>query len=105
MSRHPVEIIEDHGPGQGVLMRIAAYFQRSRSYIRGGVKVIAVVGKDSDRIEEIIDELVVGDGIDERRFILTSSHPDEPLESVVCFASLLTDECARELSVISVNIF
>src|SRR5689334_11440550 len=38
---------------------------------------IAVVGDGASDIEEIIDEIVVGQGSDANRFILTSSHPAE----------------------------
>src|SRR4029077_13737749 len=68
--------------------------------IRDGVKFIAVMGYDCVRIEELIDELVVGDGSDNGRFILTSSHPDERLENVVGFASSLTGEYEGEVEVV-----
>jgi FlaA1/EpsC-like NDP-sugar epimerase len=55
-------------------------------FLSGGVKYVAVVGKDCSLIEDIIDELVVGDVSDESRFILTSSHPDQRLEEVIEFA-------------------
>jgi len=44
---------------------------------------VAVVGPDCARVENIIDEIVVGDGNDETRFLCTSSHPDEPFEDVL----------------------
>lgn len=37
-------------------------------------------------VEDIIDELVVGDGSDPSRFILTSSHPGESVADVLDFA-------------------
>ena len=48
-----------------------------------GVSLVAVVGLGCARIEDIIDEIVVGDGSDETRFLCTSSHPDEPFEDVL----------------------
>jgi hypothetical protein len=68
--------------------------------LRDGVKFVAVMGDNCARIEELIDELVVGDGSDDGRFILTSSHPDERLESVIDFASSLTGEYEGEVEVI-----
>src|ERR1041385_194191 len=68
--------------------------------IRDGVKFIAVMGDDCARIEELIDELVVGYGSDDGRFILTSSHPDESHESVVEFALSLTGEYEGEIEVV-----
>ncbi|WP_245477553.1 hypothetical protein [Bradyrhizobium guangxiense] len=53
-----------------------------------GVRLIAVVGDDAENVEELIDEIVVGDGSDERRFIATTSHRNESLEEVLNFASL-----------------
>jgi len=55
--------------------------------LRDGVRLIAVVGEGADALEEEIDWIVVGDGTDENRFLVTSSHPDESLEDVLEFAS------------------
>jgi hypothetical protein len=44
-------------------------------FIVDGVAFVGVVGEDCSRVEDIIDELVVGDGSDQSRFILTSAHP------------------------------
>jgi hypothetical protein len=35
-----------------------------------------------------IDRFIGGDGSDDTRFITTSSHPDEPLDEVVAFATV-----------------
>jgi hypothetical protein len=43
-------------------------------FIRDGVMFVAVVGKDCSPVEDLIDEIVVGDGTRDA-FILTSSHP------------------------------
>lgn len=47
-----------------------------------GVSLIAIVGPGCSRIEDIIDEIVVGDGSNPERFLCTTSHPDEPLDDV-----------------------
>jgi hypothetical protein len=60
-------------------------------FIRDGVVFVGVVGKDCDKVEDIIDELVVGDGSRDYD-LLTSSHPNESVEEVVEFAKLLTLE-------------
>lgn len=57
-------------------------------FIRDGVRIVAVVGEDCERIEDIIDELVVGDGSRDYD-LLTSSHPGESLEAAVAFANNL----------------
>jgi hypothetical protein len=51
--------------------------------LRDNVSILAVVGPGCARLEDVIDDLVVGDGSDESRYLLTSSHPDEPLEDVM----------------------
>ena len=58
-------------------------------FIRDGVIFVGVVGQDCLRVEDIIDELVVGDG-DRDYDLLTSSHPDESIEEVLAFARSLT---------------
>lgn len=51
--------------------------------LRDDVSIIAVFGLGSQRIEDIIDEIVVGDGFDPDRFVCTTSHADEPLDDVL----------------------
>ena len=50
--------------------------------------LIAVVGDGCQRVEDEIDELIVGNGSDDRRFITTTSHPGETLDQVVEFATV-----------------
>jgi hypothetical protein len=69
-------------------------------FIQDQVIFVGVVGEDCARIEDIIDELVVEDGSDESRFILTSSHPDESLSEAVEFALSLRAEYAGEVQVV-----
>lgn len=54
------------------------------AFVRDGVGFVAVVGHDCKRVEEIIDELVVGDASQEHD-ILTS--PGEPIAAAVAFAN------------------
>jgi hypothetical protein len=70
------------------------------SFILDGVSFVAVVGEDCGRIEDLIDELVVGDGADASRYILTSSHPKQTLEQAVAFAQSQTDEYAEDVLVV-----
>jgi hypothetical protein len=51
--------------------------------LRDEVSLIAVVGPGCARLEDLIDEIVVGDGSDPGRFVCTTSHPDEPFAEVV----------------------
>jgi hypothetical protein len=53
-----------------------------------GVVLIAVFGSDSDKVHDLIDEMVVGDGSDERRFVMTSFHPNETIDEVLEFVAV-----------------
>ena len=68
-------------------------------FIRDGVVFVGVVGRDCSHVENIIDELVVGDG-SHARHLLTSSHPDESVEQAVLFAESLTGEFAGDVHVL-----
>jgi hypothetical protein len=70
------------------------------AFIADGVAFVGVAGKECDRVEAVIDELVVGDGADESRYILTSSHPMETLEQAVAFARSLTGKYAGDVQVV-----
>jgi hypothetical protein len=58
--------------------------------LRAGVVLVCVVGDDCQRVEDIIDEIVVGDGSDLSRFLNTTSHPAESLDEVREFATAWT---------------
>ncbi len=68
--------------------------------LEGGVKLVAVVGHDCQRVEDIIDELVVGDGSKPDRFLLTSSHPGEGIAEAVAFANSLSGEYSGDVQVL-----
>jgi len=63
-------------------------------FIAEGVAFVGVVGQDCTRVEDIIDELVVGDGSNQSRFVLTSAHPGESVDDAVEFARSLSGEYA-----------
>lgn len=48
-----------------------------------GVALVAVVGPGAQQVEDLIDEIIVGDGADPRRFMLTTAHPTESIEAVL----------------------
>jgi hypothetical protein len=56
--------------------------------LKDGVVLIAVIGRDARAVEDQIDDYIVGDGSDDSRFIVTSSHPDETLQEVLEFATM-----------------
>jgi hypothetical protein len=69
-------------------------------FIADGVKFVGVVGEDCSRVEDIIDELVVGNGSDEQRFILTAFHEGETVAEALEFAKSLTGEYAGEVQLV-----
>ncbi len=69
--------------------------------LRDNVALIAVVGEGAARIEDIIDELVVRDGSDDTRFVVTTSHPNETLEEVLEFAGWWNDERNQPVKIVS----
>lgn len=58
--------------------------------IRDKVVLVCVMGDDCERVSDVIDEMVVGDGSDPSRFILRSWHPDKSLDEVLEFANSMT---------------
>jgi hypothetical protein len=61
--------------------------------IAGGLTYIGIIGKDCAKIEDIIDEIAVGDGSNPRS-VLTASHPECSLEDAIELALSLTGEHA-----------
>ena len=68
-------------------------------FIRNGVIFVGVVGKDCAKIEDLIDELVVGDGSRDYD-LLTSAHPGESIDEAVTFAKALTGEYAGDVQIV-----
>ncbi|MBC7623587.1 MAG: hypothetical protein H7232_09400 [Aeromicrobium sp.] len=69
-------------------------------FLRDGVTFVGVVGKDAAHVEDMIDELVVGDGQDEDRYILTSNHEGKSLQEAIEFAASLTGEYEGKVEVV-----
>lgn len=65
---------------------------------RDGVQFIAVVGKDCDIIEDIIDELCLGDG--EGQAALTCSHVDGTLDEALSLAQSLNGRYSGDVEVV-----
>jgi hypothetical protein len=74
--------------------------QMVEDFLNDGVLFVGVVGKDCEKVEDIIDELVVGDASRPGRFILTSSHPDESLADVVEFAESLSADYPGKVQIV-----
>lgn len=54
--------------------------------LRDGVDLIAIVGEGASKMDDLIDEIVVGSGADRNRFVNTSFHENETVEEVLKFA-------------------
>ena len=69
-------------------------------WIQSGVTYAGIVGVDASRLEDVIDELCVGDGT-EPYFMLTASHrADERLGHAIALAEQLTGEFAGPVKVV-----
>jgi hypothetical protein len=78
---------------------VPALDQMIEDFIRDSVIFVAVVGKDCEKVEDLIDELIVGDG--SRNYdMLTSSHPSKSVNEVVAFANSLTGEFAGDVQIV-----
>jgi hypothetical protein len=68
-------------------------------FIKDGVIFVGVVGQDCSKVEDIIDEICVGDGSKPYE-MLTSSHPEESLEQAVIFARSLTGDFSGDVEIV-----
>lgn len=56
------------------------------------VGLVCVVGDDCERVHDVIDEIVVGDGSATSKYLTTTWHADETLADVQAFAEAWTVE-------------
>ena len=68
-------------------------------FIKDGVVFVGVVGKDCSKVEDIIDQLVGGDGSRDYD-LLTSNHAGRSVQEAVGFAKSLTGEFAGDVQVV-----
>ena len=67
--------------------------------IKSGVTYVGVVGKDAAHIEDIIDEICVGDGSDVYS-MLTANHENETIQDAINLAEQLTGEYAGPVQIV-----
>jgi hypothetical protein len=67
--------------------RLEAFVEKC---IQDKVVLVCVTGNDCAKVEDVLDELVVGDGSDLTRFFTTTSHPNESIAEVHAFAEAWT---------------
>ncbi|MEA5122688.1 hypothetical protein [Xanthomonas floridensis] len=82
-----------HGERPGLAALVA-------DWIAEGVNYVGVVGVDAERIEDLIDDVCVGDG-SAPSHATAARGPDESLEDAVFLAEHLSDECAGPVRVIA----
>jgi hypothetical protein len=68
--------------------------------LRDGVDLIAIVGEGASRMDDLIDEIVVGDGSDRNRFINTTFHADETVDEVLEFARSWKEELGQAVQLV-----
>ena len=69
-------------------------------WIEEGIKYVGVIGADASHLEDIIDDLCVGDGSNSY-FMLTASHgPDETLQDAIFLAEQVSGELAGDVHVV-----
>lgn len=66
------------------------FSERVASWIHRGVGFLGIAGVDAVALEELADDIALGDG-SRPSFLLTTSHPGESLSAAVAFAELLGD--------------
>ena len=72
--------------------------------LRDAVSIVCVVGDDCSRVEDVIDEIVVGDASDPTRYLTTSSHPGEDISEVIAFAEAWSLDCRDDAQVQEVRL-
>jgi len=78
----------------------AQHDQLLNDLIEAKVLLFCAVGKDCEMWHDIMDEILVGDGIDRDFFMVTTWHQDETLEEVIEFAKFFPlDDCVDDENV------
>ena len=101
-STRSLDLNEIVAYGHKVVLHLRTSFRPNlddlvEAFLRDGVKFVGVVGVEASFVEDVIDAIVVGDGTDPDRFILTSSHENQSVEEALEFAQCLTGEYAGEV--------
>lgn len=76
--------------------------QMVEDFLDDEVALIAVIGEDCVKVEEIIDTLIVGNGSNPNRFIVTTSHPGESLQDVIKFAELFSTAPEGKVQIVEI---
>jgi hypothetical protein len=91
-------------PGKVVLHSLQGYRPELDAivvqWIQERVKYVGIVGVDVSRIEDIIDDLCVGDGSNSYYMVTVSHSPDETLQDAIFLAEQISVEQADGVSVV-----
>jgi len=68
-------------------------------WIKEGVNFVGVVGVEAEKLEDVVDDISVGDGTNSY-FMLTTAHPRESLAEAVAFAESLSGEHAGPVRIV-----
>ena len=71
-------------------------------FMSEGIIFVGVVGPGASDVEDLIDEIAVGDGTREPYSLLTSSHEGSTVEEALAFADLLTKEFSGPSRVVGI---
>jgi len=69
-------------------------------FMKDGVTYVGVVGEDAARVEDIIDELCIGNGLKPYNMLTASHDKDESVEDAVKLAQSLSQEFAGEVEIV-----
>jgi DNA-binding MurR/RpiR family transcriptional regulator len=72
-------------------------------FLKDDARIVAVCGVDCSTLDDIVDELVVADGSNPSRELLTSFHPDESVEEVMYFLASNFQQWGEQVDVVVLN--
>jgi hypothetical protein len=70
------------------------------AWMSRGVRYVGVVGVDSSRLDDIIDELCVGDGSRPYEMLTAFHGPEESLQDALALASKISEEFGSGVEVV-----
>lgn len=70
------------------------------AWIQEGVKYVGVLGVDASKIEDIIDELCVGDGSNPYPMLTASHAPQETIDDAMSLAKQLSGGFVGEVRIV-----
>lgn len=70
------------------------------AWMQEGVKYVGVLGVDASKVEDIIDELCVGDGNDPYPMLTASHGPHETVEDALLLANQLSGDFVGSIRIV-----